>query len=69
MYLNETITDKEKMLKPNFMTELAITPAQLEQADRLEVWSSSFNDPGPDFSEFRLMAGQERLAAFRQGGY
>jgi len=67
MYLNETITQPERMAKPSFNVRF---PAEtVAKADRLEVWSSSFNDPGPDRNEFRLMAGSECLATVHQSGY
>lgn len=37
---------------------------------RMEVWGSSFDDPGPDFCEFRLMAADGSvLASKRVAGY
>ena len=48
---------------PDF--ELAIA----EKADRLEVWGSSFSDPGPDFCEFRLFKGDEQIGTKRVDGY
>lgn len=32
-----------------------LTPAESEKVERIEVWGSSFTDPGPDYCEFRMM--------------
>ena len=48
MYLIETVIDKEQMAK-------RFSPALAEQAARMEIHGSSFNDPGEDFCEFRLI--------------
>ena len=33
----------------------AFTEEEANQAAFYEVWGSSFNDPGPDFCEFKLL--------------
>jgi hypothetical protein len=41
-----------------------------ETTDRLEVWASSFNDPGSDYCEFRLVDKKgNTLATRRIEGY
>jgi len=44
--------------------------AKVEVAERMEVWGSGFNDPGPDFCEFRLFDAEGRkIASRRVDGY
>lgn len=43
---------------------------EVDAADKLEVWASSFEDPGPDFNEFRLLnADGEEIKTTRVPGY
>lgn len=42
---------------------------EIAQADRMEVWCSSFGDPGSDFNEFRLLKDNSVLASRRIEGY
>ena len=37
--------------------------------DALEVWGSSFDDPGEDWCEFRAFNGDRPLGAWRVPGY
>jgi len=46
-----------------------VDPAIVAEADKLEVWHTSFNDPGPDYNEFRLYKGDKLLASRKQYGY
>jgi len=39
------------------------------KADRLEVWGSSFDDPGDDFCLFKLYWGDQKLGTKRVAGY
>ena len=48
---------------PNFSTY------QVDNADSMEVWSSSFEDKGEDFNEFRLMKGNEIIENRTISGY
>jgi hypothetical protein len=43
--------------------------ALASKADRMEVWGSSFVDPGPDFCEYRLFEKGVRIATKRVDGY
>ena len=45
------------------------SPEQIAQATTLEIWHSSFKDPGPDWTEFRLLANGRQLASQKQVGY
>lgn len=47
----------------------AFTDEQINQADKLEVWGSSFNDPGDDFCEFRLMKNNKIIFSKRVDGF
>lgn len=67
-YLVETITEKPKMYKP-FGARNPFPDEQVQAADRLEIIGSSFEDPGDDWCEFRLMKGQECIASQRCAGY
>jgi hypothetical protein len=42
---------------------------ELAKADRLEIWGSSFNDPGEDFTEYRLIKNGVAINTKRQAGY
>lgn len=67
-YIIETITDKSRMAKPFGMKE-PFSDDLLQQADRVEIMGSSFEDPGPDWCEFRLMADEQCLESVRIPGY
>jgi hypothetical protein len=75
-YLIETIKDREKMTqflalriwdRPASVLELVF--GRVQEADRLEVWGSSFTDSGPDWCEYRLMRGDVAVAEGRTSGY
>lgn len=72
MYPIDAVTQKENVIQhaterapfgPGFSSEVAA------KADRLEIWGSSFEDAGPDFTEFRLMAGDVVIEKRRVLGY
>jgi hypothetical protein len=42
---------------------------QFREADRLEVWASSFKDEGEDFCEFRLIKDDKTVLTQRANGY
>lgn len=69
MYLSDTITDKARMAKPAFGSTATFPADLVSKADRVEIHSSSFEDPGEDWNLFKLMAGEQCLASFRQSGY
>jgi len=55
MYLIKTTTEKSDMTQPKpFGFGFAVADADL--ADKMEVWGTSINDPGPDYTEGRLLA-------------
>lgn len=66
MYLYETKTGEamqgDGFFSPRFDEE------QIKQADRVEVWATSFNDAG-EYCEFRLMKGDKVLAKSQIRGY
>lgn len=66
-YLYQTIHDVKSMEEPFF--GVTFPPAQVAEADRLEVWASSFQEGGGDYSEFRLMKGETQVAVKRISGY
>lgn len=35
----------------------------------MEVWGTEINDPGPDYTEFRLFSGEEMVKTERIAGY
>lgn len=66
MYLVETIQDKKRMsggFLPTFKQE------EIDKADRLEVWGSSFNEDGGDYNIFKLMQGDTVVARKIISGY
>lgn len=72
MYIIRTTTDPAEIVReatqpppfgPGFPTE------QAERADRLEVWGSSINDPGEDFTAFYLIADRVEIGHRRVIGY
>lgn len=67
-YLIDTITEKPRMIKP-FGCKTPFDPGLVEQADRLEIHGSSFEDPGDDWCEFKLMLGTQCIASQRCAGY
>jgi hypothetical protein len=52
-----------KPFGPAFPQELAA------RLDKIEVHGTNFNDPGPDFCEFRAFAGDTPLHTKRVWGY
>ncbi len=71
MYKQATITQdvpKMAMELPPFGP--GFDRATAEDAVRMEVWCTSFNDPSPDFTEFRLFnAKGEQYAQGQVDGY
>ena len=39
------------------------------RAVKMEIWSSNFTDPGPDFNELRLFMGDGAVFVARVDGY
>lgn len=67
MYLHDTITDKTSMvgvMMPSFASK-----EDIAKADRLEIWASSFEDSGDDFTLFKLMQGDKVISQKRVNGY
>lgn len=64
MYKMSTVTDAEMYQIATAPRPLgpAIDPATVAQADRLEVWATEMRDPGPDYTEFRLLRGRTVVA-------
>jgi hypothetical protein len=51
-------------------TRMCCVPTPMEDTEVIEIWASSFNDPGPDYCEFRFLDSQGRvLGTKRQEGY
>ena len=75
MYLYETITEKSRMVNgfiPKYMKGFMIpkfNDNHISEADRMEVWASSFKDDSSDFCEFRLIKNNEIIANERVSGY
>jgi len=46
-----------------------LTMEQIQDADKIEVWATSFNDEGPDYCEFRLMKKDQVISSKRVDGY
>jgi hypothetical protein len=67
MYLFETINNKPGATSA--MATFGVRPPDDLDFDTVEVWSSSFKDPGPDFNEFRLFKDGQKVETYRINGY
>lgn len=68
-YLQSVITDKNRIQGDNMFTP-KWQPALLEKAAKMEVWCSSFSEPGGDYTKFILKdASDKQLAEATMGGY
>lgn len=71
MYLMRTVRNeemvKEATAQPPFGPGFA--PELVKQATRMEVMGTEVTDPSPDFVEFHLFKGPERLATRQVDGY
>ena len=66
--ISET-TDRASMTSPPPFGP-GFTEADLEGAVRMEVWGTKFDNPGPDYCEFRLFdADGAQIASRRVDGY
>jgi len=67
MYLGRTTDNKEEMhRKPPFGPGFT----ELGTAVTMQIWHSSFTDPGPDFNEFVLLdVHGQRVGVKRVEGY
>jgi hypothetical protein len=68
MYKIEETQNKAAMVATGF-TGAGFTQDEADRADTMETWGSSFSDPGPDFSEFRLIADGCVIATKCVAGY
>lgn len=66
--LIETTTDKARMKKPFGMRE-PFPDDLVQEADRLEIHGSTFEDPGEDWCLFKLMKGTSCIASQHCNGY
>lgn len=60
MYLIKETEDKKKMVErppfgPGFSQDRA------DQAVKMQVWGTSFSDPGPDYCKFKLLDEDDRV--------
>ena len=67
MYLSSTVTDKAEMIDGWF--PYTFSPEALQEAERMEVWSSSFKDDGDDFNVYKLISGNKIVAEQKIKGY
>jgi len=69
----ETIQNDDPKMKQTATQSAPFGPGfdqeTVEQADSMQVWGSSFDDPGADFVEFQLFNGDKMIAKKRVGGY
>ena len=71
MYLVNTI-EKRKIQTPMITMFVSFSDADIEKADRLEVWGTKFNESSEftdDHCEFRLMNGDNVIAKRIVEGY
>ena len=72
MYLISMWNKKEQILKEGTQKPpfgAGFSQEQVEQADQLESWGSSFTETGSDFCEFRLLSKGKVIAKQRVAGY
>ena len=68
MYLVDTIpVSHGQPEKPYFGVQFG--PDELKDADRIEVWGSSFEDAGGDFCRYQIMRENEVLYQIEDSGY
>jgi hypothetical protein len=70
-YLGKTVTGEavkaEATSRPPFGP--GFSEEKAAEADKLEIWHSSFTDPGEDFTEFVLYKNNEQIDSAMVGGY
>ena len=69
MYLNKTVVDKDKIQDLVSRYHVPFTQQQIDGAVSMEIHSSSFTDPGPDFNEYRLTDSTGKVHTHRKEGY
>ena len=69
MYLIQKI-DKAKMFEPFFQQESKMFGVQIPpEADRCEIWGTTFHDPEPDCCEYRFFHNDTQIGVKRVAGY
>lgn len=66
MYLFDTKTGEA--MRSGGMFQPEFTQEELDKADRLEVWATSFDDRG-EYCDFNLMSGDTVISSKRVEGY
>jgi len=66
--LIEKVTDKSRMTEQKPFGP-GVDQAMADKATVMEIWGSVFNEPGPDFCEFVIKAGDVEIARERVEGY
>lgn len=70
MYLFDTITSAKDVAEQNAMYGLGLTNDQLQEASKLEIHCSSFDDPGDDYNVYRFIREDgTTLTEIRKEGY
>jgi hypothetical protein len=73
MYIEESFTKEDEGSLNAFLETNRLFPKfpdyLIEKATKMELWGSSFKDPGPDFCEFRLFEGEELIGTKVVQGY
>ena len=76
MYKSETYNDKARVVDIISFCGTKVpytTPEEKKKFndffDRMEVWSSSFTDPGPDYNEFRFFKDDKLVKTITRDGY
>ncbi len=72
MYLMNTIPMDDQSV-PNAVDTPPFGPGfsedEARNADAMEIWGTQFNDPGPDYVEFRLIKDGQTWVERRVDGY
>jgi hypothetical protein len=68
MHLMRSTTSKNQMLEPSPFGP-GFAPEEVERAEYMEIWGSSFDESGTDYCLFKLFKNGENFAVQRVHGY
>ena len=65
----KTETERESISNELISKCFSFKQSDINNADRFELWASSFNDAGDDFTELRLFKNNFIVKQIKQQGY
>lgn len=69
MYLIESV-DEKKLQSPFFQTTAIMFGVKIPaEANRCEIWGTTFHDPKPDCCEYRFYKDHTHIASSQVAGY